>query len=237
MTGWPTSPLAGHPRVEIWGFGQQAVEYEVALARQRAVHEQTANGGPGVIALLEHPSVYTLGRSTRPEDLPLPGVRLASGAPLPPQIAVDRGGRITWHGPGQLVGYPIVRLPDPTDVVGFVRSLETVLSNACARLGVTTGQVAGRSGLWLPATGDLPPRKVAAIGVRVARGVTMHGFALNCANALEAFDAIVPCGIHDAGVSTLSLAAGRVIGVAEAAQAVIAELADQACGVLVARSA
>ena len=148
--------------------------------------------------LLEHPSVYTAGKRTQPEDRPTDGT---------PVVDVDRGGRITWHGPGQLVGYPIVALAEPLDVVDFVRRLEEALIAVVVELGVTAaGRVDGRSGVWLPADDRGPERKVAAIGVRVQGGVTLHGFALNCDPDLAAFDRIVPCGIADAGVT---LAVGR----------------------------
>lgn len=205
--------------VELWGFAAAAVDYRTGLDRQRAAHARVVSGQPGVVALLEHRSVYTLGRSTQPTDLPLPGARLPTGEPLPECVAADRGGRITWHGPGQLVGYPILPLREPIDVIGFVRELEAGLIEVCANLGVATSRVPGRSGVWLAGENG-PPAKLAAIGVRVARGVTMHGFALNCDNSLDAYAAIVPCGLADAGVTTLSRAAGRAIGVAEAAAAV-----------------
>lgn len=213
-------PDDGGFAVEQWGFGDAAIDYRTGLARQRATHARVVSGEPGVLALLEHRSVYTLGRSTRPADLPLPGARLPTGEALPECVEADRGGRITWHGPGQLVGYPILPLREPIDVIGFVRELEAGLIEVCASLGVAASRVAGRSGVWL-AAGDDPPAKLAAIGVRVARGVTMHGFALNCDNSLDAFTAIVPCGLSDAGVTTLSHAAARTISVTEATTAVL----------------
>lgn len=193
------------------GFGADAVPYERAWDEQREIHDAVADGlAPDTVLLLEHPPVYTAGRRTQPEDRP------TDGAPV---VDVDRGGRITWHGPGQLVGYPLVRLPDPVDVVAHVRRLEEVLIRTCADLGVATGRVEGRSGVWLPADtplqGTRPERKVAAIGVRVSRGVTMHGFALNCDCDLGWFDRIVPCGIADAGVTSLSAELGRTVTVAE----------------------
>jgi lipoyl(octanoyl) transferase len=133
-----------------------------------------------------------------------------------PVIDVDRGGKITWHGPGQLVGYPIVELPNPVDVVAYVRRMEEVLIEVCAELGVRSGQVAGRSGVWLPADDRGPERKVAAIGIRVAQGVTLHGFALNCNPDLSRFGRIVPCGIADAGVTSLTAELGREVSVADA---------------------
>jgi lipoyl(octanoyl) transferase len=180
------------------------VDYEEAWARQRELHQQRVAGEiPDTVLLLEHPPVYTAGRRTLPQERPFDGTRV---------IDVDRGGKITWHGPGQLVGYPIVQLPDPVDVVAYVRALEVALIDACADLGVETAQVAGRSGVWTP-DGS---RKLAALGVRVSRGITMHGFALNCDPDLSAFDLIVPCGIRDAGVSSLSAELGKRVGVADA---------------------
>ena len=189
------------------------VPYEEAWARQREIHAaRVAGEGPDTLLLLEHPSVYTAGRRTEPHERPLDGT---------PVVDVDRGGKITWHGPGQLVGYPIVALPDPVDVVAHVRRLEDALMEVCAGLGVQTQRVEGRSGVWMaadppgPDSRFRPERKIAAIGVRVARGVTMHGFALNCDPDLGAFGAIVPCGIADAGVTSLSAELGRDVPVAE----------------------
>jgi lipoyl(octanoyl) transferase len=184
------------------------VPYEQAWARQRELHDAVVAGtAPDTALLLEHPPVYTAGKRTEAWERPLDGT---------PVIDVDRGGKITWHGPGQLVGYPIVRLPDPVDVVAYVRRMERVLIDVCAELGVTAGQVEGRSGVWLPADERGPERKIAAIGIRVAQGVTLHGFALNCDPDLTWFDRIVPCGITDAGVTSLSKELGRDVPVAEA---------------------
>ncbi|MDN5920631.1 MAG: lipoyl(octanoyl) transferase LipB [Pseudonocardia sp.] len=182
------------------------VEYQQAWDTQRLHATARREGtGPDVLMLLEHPPVYTAGRRTRPEDRPVDGT---------PVIDVDRGGRITWHGPGQLVGYPIVALSEPMDVVDYVRRLEEALIDVVTGLGITgAGRVDGRSGVWLPATGMCPERKVAAIGVRVQGGVTQHGFALNCDPDLGDFGRIVPCGIADAGVSSLSAELGRDITV------------------------
>lgn len=182
------------------------VPYEQAWARQREIHERVVAGtAPDTALLLEHPSVYTAGRRTEAWERPVDGT---------PVIDVDRGGKITWHGPGQLVGYPIVRLADPVDVVAYVRRMERVLIDVCADLGVSAGQVAGRSGVWLPAD-ERPARKIAAIGIRVAQGVTLHGFALNCNPDLSWFDRIVPCGISDAGVTSLSKELGRDVTIGE----------------------
>jgi len=184
------------------------VDYEQAWARQRELHAaRVAGTGPDTMLLLEHPSVYTAGRRTLDHEKPQDGT---------PVVDVDRGGKITWHGPGQLVGYPIVALPDPVDVVAHVRRLEVALMGVCADLGVTVEQVEGRSGVWVRADGRGPDRKIAAIGVRVAKGVTMHGFALNCDPDLSAgFGSIIPCGIVDAGVTSLTAELGRDVPVAE----------------------
>ena len=203
------------------------VPYERAWEMQRELHARRVAGeGPDTLLLLEHPSVYTAGKRTEASERP------ADGTPV---VDVDRGGKITWHGPGQLVGYPIVALPDPVDVVAYVRRLEGALIDVCAGLGVTAGRVEGRSGVWLPADepgrGSRPERKVAAIGIRVARGVTMHGFALNCDPDLGAFGAIVPCGIPDAGVTSLSAELGRDVPVAEAIDPVEAAMRAVLAGV------
>jgi lipoyl(octanoyl) transferase len=187
------------------------VPYEEAWERQRELHAQVVEGSaPDTLLLLEHPPVYTAGKRTEPHERPFDGT---------PVIDVDRGGKITWHGPGQLVGYPIVALPDPVDVVAHVRRLEQALMEVCTGLGVATERVEGRSGVWVradrPGQGHRPDRKVAAIGVRVARGVTMHGFALNCDPDMSAFANMIPCGIADAGATSLSAELGRDVAVAE----------------------
>jgi lipoyl(octanoyl) transferase len=189
------------------GFGADAVDYEQAWAEQRRLHTDVAEGtGSDTVILLEHPPVYTAGKRTEPHERPLDGT---------PVVDVDRGGKITWHGPGQLVGYPIVKLASHVYVVDYVRRLEEALIAVCADLGVRTGRVKGRSGVWVPADERGRERKIAAIGIRVAQGVTMHGFALNCDNDLAWFDRIVPCGISDADVTTLSKELGRQVAVAE----------------------
>ncbi len=201
-------------RFEHVGFGQDAVEYRRGWALQRERHADVVAGGEDHVLLLEHEAVYTAGKRTLDRERPVDGT---------PVVDVDRGGKITWHGPGQLVGYPLVRLPDPVDVVAYVRRLEQVLMDACAELGLETARVEGRSGVWVladpPSADGLPgrrDRKVGAIGIRVAQGVTMHGFALNCDNTLDGFGGIVPCGIPDADVTTLSAELGRHVTVAEA---------------------
>ncbi|HEY9366964.1 lipoyl(octanoyl) transferase LipB [Streptomyces sp.] len=189
------------------GFGEEAVEYQVAWDKQREVHAaRFADEIPDTCLLLEHPPVYTAGRRTAESERPLDGT---------PVVDVDRGGKITWHGPGQLVGYPIVKLASHVYVVDYVRRLEEALIAVCAELGVRTGRVKGRSGVWVPADERGRERKIAAIGIRVAQGVTMHGFALNCDNDLAWFDRIVPCGISDADVTTLSKELGRDVPIAE----------------------
>jgi len=184
------------------------VDYRRAWDLQRETHADVADGGPERVLLLEHPPVFTCGKRTDPHERPPdPG-----GAEV---IDVDRGGKITFHGPGQLVGYPIVRLPDHVRVVDYVRRVEEALIAVCADLGVATARVPGRSGVWLEANGSKPERKIAALGIRVSRGVTMHGFALNCDVDLGWYDRFVPCGIADAAVTSLSAELGRDVPIAE----------------------
>jgi lipoyl(octanoyl) transferase len=197
------------------GFGTAALPYEQAWELQRALHERRVSGEIGdTCLLLEHQAVYTAGRRTADADRPV-------GDPGAPVIEVDRGGKITWHGPGQLVGYPIIALDEPVDVIAYVRAIEEALIGACAEIGLATTRVAGRSGVWVRGDRSGPgrvagqDRKVAAIGIRVARGVTMHGFALNCDNDLSWFDRIVPCGISDALVTSLSAELGRQVTVTD----------------------
>ena len=174
---------------------------------QRELHEaRVADIAPDTVLLLQHPPVYTAGKRTEPWERPLDGA---------PVIEVDRGGKITWHGPGQLVGYPIVKLPRPLDVVAYVRRMEHLLIDVCAEFGLSTMRVPGLTGVWLHADADRPQRKVAAIGIRVSRRVTLHGFALNCDADLSWFDRIVPCGINDAGVTSISAELARTVSVAD----------------------
>jgi lipoyl(octanoyl) transferase len=183
------------------------VDYREAWTEQQRLHDAVVTGDqPDTVLLLEHPSVFTAGKRTEPADLPFDGT---------PVVNVDRGGKITWHGPGQLVGYPILKLPHPVDVVAYVRRTEQLLIDVCAEFGVPAERVAGRSGAWIKATDGGPDRKIAQIGIRVARGVTLHGFALNCDCDLANFDRFVPCGIRDAGVTSLTAEAGRPVTVAE----------------------
>ena len=188
------------------------MDYRTAWDEQRRLHEAVVAGEqPDTVMLLEHPSVYTAGKRTQSWDRPTDGT---------PVIDVDRGGKITWHGPGQLVGYPIIKLPgaetgQPVDVVAFVRRTEQMMIDVCAEFGLATTRVEGRSGAWVPADDRGPDRKVAALGIRVARGVTQHGFAINCDCDLSAFDRIVPCGIRDAGTTSLTAELGRPVTVVE----------------------
>lgn len=177
------------------------------LQRELATARADDDNGRDTLLLLEHHPVYTAGKRTEPDDRPTDGS---------PVIDVDRGGKITWHGPGQLVGYPIVRLTNPIDVVNYVRRLEQALIAVCDELGLTTaGRVDGRSGVWLPADDNRIERKIAAIGIRVTREVTMHGFEINCDADLAQFERIIPCGIRDAGVTSLTAELGRRVTVAE----------------------
>ena len=181
------------------GLSANSVPYFEGLELQRAVHRSVVSRErPDTVILLEHPAVYTAGKRTEPEERPTDGT---------PVIDVDRGGKITWHGPGQLVGYPILRLPEPVDVVGYVRRLEGILIDVLDGFGISGRRVAGRSGVWVGEPGA--ENKIAAIGIRVAEGVTMHGFALNCSNSLEPYSRIIACGIKDAGVTTMSEVLGR----------------------------
>ena len=192
----------------------KTMDYEQAWELQRTLHAEVAAGvRPNVLLLLEHPSVYTAGRRTEEFERPLDGSKV---------IEVDRGGRITWHGPGQLVGYPIVKLLEPTEVVGFVREIESALIHICSDLGISALRIEGRSGVWVvDSQGD---RKIAAIGVRVAKGVTMHGFSLNVNPDLTAYDQIVACGIKDAQVTSLQKELGREITIEEISEVVEAHV-------------
>lgn len=197
------------------GLAPDLLPYPEALALQRSIHSEVVEGTRAdTMLLLEHPSVYTAGTRTEASERP------DDGSPV---IDVDRGGKITWHGPGQLVGYPILRLHNPVDVVAYVRRLEELLIDVIAHFGVTGVRVAGRSGVWI--IDGAREEKIAAIGIRVAGGVTMHGFALNCSNSLDAYEHIVACGIRDAGVTTISREAGRDVSPADAA-AIVADRFD-----------
>ncbi|MHB8274277.1 MAG: lipoyl(octanoyl) transferase LipB [Dermatophilaceae bacterium] len=194
-------------RFEHLGFNPGYVDYMAAWGRQRQLHAAVVAGEePDTVLLLEHATVYTAGKRTEPHERPFDGT---------PVIDVDRGGKITWHGPGQLVGYPIVTLPSPLDVVAHVRRLEEVMIRVCADLGVTAGRIEGRSGVWIRADESGPDRKIGAVGIRVSQSVTMHGFALNCDCDLSWAQVIVPCGIADAGVTSLSQELERNVPVHE----------------------
>jgi lipoyl(octanoyl) transferase len=195
------------------------VDYQAAWQLQRELADARVAGGPDTLLLLEHPSVYTAGRRTLPDERPVDNT---------PVVDTDRGGKITWHGPGQLVGYPIIGLAEPLDVVNFVRRLEESMIKVCAGLGLEAGRIEGRSGVWVPPDGRRPARKIGAIGIRVSRATTLHGFALNCDCDLHAFSAIVPCGISDAGVTSLTAELGRPVSVAD----VMAPVADAVCDAL-----
>ena len=199
------------------------VDYRTAWQLQRDLADARVAGGSDTLLLLEHPPVYTAGRRTEPHERPVDGT---------PVVDTDRGGKITWHGPGQLVGYPIIGLAEPLDVVNYVRRLEEALIKVCGDLGLDTSRVDGRSGVWVPASAGRPDRKVAAIGVRVSRATTLHGFALNCDCDLDAFTAIVPCGISDAGVTSLSAELHRTVAVDDVRTAVADAVCDALDGVL-----
>lgn len=210
------APVSTAVQVQRAGFGADALDYQRGWDLQREVHASVVAGAPNTVLLLEHQAVYTAGRRTEDFERPFDGT---------PVVDVDRGGKITWHGPGQLVGYPILRLPDPIDVVAYVRRIERMMIEVCEEFGVQGKQIEGRSGVWIPADDRGPDRKIAAIGIRVAQGVTMHGFALNCDCDLTAFDRIVPCGISDASVTSLSNETDRLVTIHEVLPHVEARLA------------
>jgi lipoyl(octanoyl) transferase len=218
----PGSSIRSQPAaIDVRQLG--AIEYRTAWQLQRDLADARVAGGPDTLLLLEHPAVYTAGRRTEPHERPLDGT---------PVIDTDRGGKITWHGPGQLVGYPIIGLAEPLDVVNYVRRLEESLIKVCADLGLETVRVEGRSGVWVSGSAGRPARKVAAIGVRVSRATTLHGFALNCDCDLDAYNAIVPCGISDAGVTSLSAELRHTVAVDDVRTAVAGAVCDALDGVL-----
>ncbi|MHA7652893.1 lipoyl(octanoyl) transferase LipB [Mycobacterium sp. ML4] len=218
MTG---SIRASSAPIDIRQLG--TIDYQNAWQLQRDLADARVAGGADTLLLLQHPAVYTAGRRTEPQERPSES---AHGTPV---VDTDRGGKITWHGPGQLVGYPIIGLAEPLDVVNYVRRLEEALITVCGDLGLETGRVDGRSGVWVAGR---PARKVAAIGVRVARSTTLHGFALNCDCDLSSFTAIVPCGISDAGVTSLSAELGRRVAVDDVRAAVADTVCDALDGLL-----
>ncbi|PWH05651.1 lipoate-protein ligase B [Brachybacterium endophyticum] len=212
-----SDPLPGGDRHQEFGLPPGPVEFNAAWDVQRQVHADVVAGRrPNTLILLEHEPVYTAGKLTAEEERP------RDGAPV---VDIDRGGKITWHGPQQLVGYPIVTLPAPIDVVGFVRALESTLIGVAADLGLETRPVEGRSGVWVVREGE-DDRKLAAIGLRVSKRTTMHGFALNCANDLNWAQNVIPCGIDDAGVTSLSSELGRSVRVADVIDTVEAAMGD-----------
>ena len=207
----PAHKVEGVSELLYHWLGEDPVPYEEGWELQRQLHKRrVADQLPDTVLLLEHEPVYTAGKRTGPWDRPLTD----PGAPV---VDIDRGGKITWHGPGQLTAYPIVKLPAPMDVVAYVRALEEAVIRVIGDFGLAGTRVEGRAGVWLDADPGrgLPKRKIAAIGCRVARGVTMHGFAVNCNNDLSWFDRIVPCGISDAGVTSLSAELGRDVRVGD----------------------
>jgi lipoyl(octanoyl) transferase len=212
---------SGQALIDVRQLG--TVDYRVAWQQQRDLADARVAGGSDTLLLLEHPAVYTAGRRTEPHERPVDGT---------PVVDTDRGGKITWHGPGQLVGYPIIGLAEPLDVVNYVRRLEEALIKVCADLGVDAVRVPGRSGVWVAGDEARPDRKVAAVGVRVSRAITLHGFALNCDCDLDAFSAIVPCGISDAGVTSLSAELRRPVSVEDVQTAVGDAVCDALDGVL-----
>jgi lipoyl(octanoyl) transferase len=210
------------PEFLIAGFDPDFVAYNKGLELQRQIHKEVvAKERPDTVLLLEHNSVYTAGKRTEDSERPDDGTEV---------IEVDRGGKLTWHGPGQLVGYPIMKLPEPFDVVGYVRFLEQVLIDVCSDFGLATERVAGRSGVWAKVRDE--HLKVAAIGIRVSERVAMHGFALNCSNSMEAYEHIVACGIDDAGTSSITELTGTLVTPAMAAERVKVRLTDIAKVVL-----
>jgi lipoyl(octanoyl) transferase len=207
--------------IQIAGLDPEFVPYLDGWDLQRRIHADVVSGArPDTLILLEHEAVYTAGKRTEAQERPQDGT---------PVVDVDRGGKITWHGPGQLVGYPIVRLPEPMDVVAHVRRLERLLIDVLRPLGVDGYQVEGRSGVWVRR--PLSEDKVAAIGVRVQQGVTMHGFAINCDNTLAGFRGIIPCGITDAGVTTVSEVTGADVSPVDIADRVTAAFTAEYAGV------
>jgi lipoyl(octanoyl) transferase len=197
-------------------------DYESAWEQQRVIHSEVVDGAqPSSVLFVEHPSIFTAGKRTQMSDRPVDGSRV---------VEVDRGGRITWHGPGQLVGYPIIKLPDPVDVMDYVHRIEAAIIDVCQDFGIQTIRVESRTGVWVPGSGVGQERKIAAIGVRVAKGVTMHGFSLNCNPDLAEYSRIVPCGIEDAGVTSISQELGREVTIQEVSAQVMAAINKQLLG-------
>jgi lipoyl(octanoyl) transferase len=213
---WITLRLVAVPEFLTAGLDPNFVPYLDGLALQRSIHKEVASGQrPNTVILLEHEGAYTAGKRTEATERPSDGTAV---------IDVDRGGKITWHGPGQLVGYPIMQLPEPIDVVSYVRFLEQMLIEVCADFELEAIRVEGRSGVWVP-TGNTHV-KVAAIGIRVSEHTTMHGFALNCSNSLKPYENIIACGIADAGTSSISELTGKLVTPKMAAERVKVRLLD-----------
>ena len=186
------------------GFAPDFVDYTAGLAAQRQLHDEVAAGeAPSTVLLLEHAAVYTAGKRTEDHERPLDGT---------PVVPVDRGGKLTWHGPGQLVGYPIVRLKEPRGVRAYVELLEDVMITVISEYGIKAEHVDGRSGVWVRADERGGDRKIAAIGISIHEGITGHGFAVNCSNSLDPYEQIIACGITDAGTTTISAELGREVG-------------------------
>lgn len=189
--------------IERMGLAPDYVDYVSALEYQQKIHDEVASKTrQNTVLLLEHQEVITAGKRTEDHEYP------ASNAV--PVVKIDRGGKLTWHGPGQLVGYPIVQLPEPIDVVKYVRICEDVMINTVKHFGINGQRVEGRSGVWVLKEGE-QDRKIAQIGIRVARNTTMHGFAINCNNTLDPFSSFIPCGITDAGVTSISDQTGNTV--------------------------
>lgn len=206
------------------GFGPDYVDYQDGWELQRKIHAEVSAGSrPATVLMLEHPPTYTAGRRTEPHERPFDGT---------PVINVDRGGKLTWHGPGQLVGYPVLRLPDPVLVVDYVAALETALVTVLAEYGVHGTRIDGRSGVWILGDAHRKDRKIAAVGIRVDHGVTMHGFSLNCSNDLAPYAQIIACGITDAGTTSLSEELGVAVTPAAVADQVEVQLRHSLSGLL-----
>ncbi|MHA7238992.1 lipoyl(octanoyl) transferase LipB [Arthrobacter sp. TMS1-12-1] len=198
------------------GLAPDYIEYTEGWEMQKALHARVVEGSaPSTVLLLEHAAVYTAGKRTEEHERPFDGT---------PVVPVDRGGKLTWHGPGQLVGYPILALRDPARIAEYVHTLEEAIIISLRQFGIDGLRIDGRSGVWLAATGTQPARKIAAIGIRVKNRVTMHGFAVNCSNDLAPFQQIVPCGIADAGVTSISSECGRTVTPADLVSSIEDEL-------------
>lgn len=198
------------------GLAPEFVDYTHAWDLQREIHENVLAGkAPSTVLLLEHAAVYTAGKRTEDHERPFDGT---------PVVAVDRGGKLTWHGPGQLVGYPIIKLKNKAGIRDYVERLEAVIIAVLADYGITAVRIKGRAGVWIAEDDQGPARKIAAIGIRVNEGVTMHGFAINCNNDLAPYGQIIACGITDAGVTTIARETGRDVAPADLVSRIVEEL-------------